>query len=100
MGLFDRFRGRDAGHEATPSSPEANDTEIESVEGERGVSAVQRPPSLQSRLSNFLALGLMGTLGVGLLGWYYAHTLGTRSTAHSEQQSVLQKKANADTEFR
>jgi type IV secretion system protein VirB10 len=100
MSLFDRFRGRDAGGEAPPSSPVVNDTDIESVDGERGVSAVQRPPSLQSRLSNFLALGLMGTLGVGLLGWYYAHTLGTRSTARMAAQSSAQERAKGDINLR
>jgi hypothetical protein len=75
MSIFDRPR-RGEGDQPAPSSSQANDADIESVEGERGVSAVQQPPSLQSRLSNILALGLMGTLGVGFLGWYYAKTLG------------------------
>jgi type IV secretion system protein VirB10 len=99
MSVFDRFR-RGEGDQPTPSSPHTNDADIESVEGERGVSAVQRPPSLQSRLSNILALGLMGTLGVGLLGWYYAHNLGTRSNAHLAARSAVKEKAKGDINLR
>lgn len=96
MSVFDRFRR--SGDQPTPS-PEA-DGDVEAVQGERGLSAVQRPPSLQSRLSNFLALGLMGTLGIGLLGWYYAHTLGGRSTARRAAQSSAQEKAKGDINLR
>jgi type IV secretion system protein VirB10 len=97
MSLFDRFR-RGAGGE-TPSSQSA-DGDVEPVEGERGVSAVQRPPSLQSRLSNFLALSLMGTLGVGLLGWYYAHNLAAHSTARENAQSSAKEKAKGEINLR
>jgi type IV secretion system protein VirB10 len=97
MSLFDRFR-RGAGRDA-PSSHEA-EGDVQPVEGERGVSAVQRPPSLQSRLSNFLAMGLMGTLGLGLLGWYYAHNLGARSTARQAAQSSAKERAKGDVNLR
>jgi hypothetical protein len=99
MSVFDRFR-RGEGDQPTPSSPQGNEAAIEPVEGERGVSAVQRAPSLQSRLSNMLALGLMGTLGVGLLGWYYAHNLGTRSNAHLAALSAVKEKAKGDINLR
>jgi len=97
MSLFDRVRRRRVDDQSMP--PET-DGDVEPVEGERGVSAVQRPPSLQSRLSNFLALGLMGTLGVGLLGWYYAHNLGTRSNARMAAQSTAKEKAKGDVNLR
>ena len=93
MSLFDRFwRGN-------PSSHPTED-DVEPVEGERGVSAVQRPPSLQSRLSNFLALSLMGTLGVGLVGWYYAHNLGAHTTARQAAQSSAEEKAKGEINLR
>jgi type IV secretion system protein VirB10 len=93
VSLFDRFgRGNPSSH------PIEHD--VEPVEGERGVSAVQRPPSLQSRLSNFLALSLMGTLGVGLLGWYYAHNLGAHSTARQAAQSSAREKAKGEINLR
>jgi type IV secretion system protein VirB10 len=97
MSMFDQFR---RGEGDPPTPPQANEADVESVEGERGVSAVQRPPSLQSRLSNMLALGLMGTLGVGFLGWYYAHNLGTRSNAHLAAQSAVKEKAKGDINLR
>ena len=97
MSFFDRFR-RDTGGE-TPSSRRA-EGDVESVEGERGVSSVQRPPSLQSRLTNFLALSLMGTLGAGLLGWYYAHHLGAHSTARQAAQASAKDKAKGDVNLR
>jgi type IV secretion system protein VirB10 len=97
VSLLDRFRrGAD---DPSPSS-QTVDGEVEPVAGERGVSAVQRPPSLQSRLSNFLALTLMGTLGVGLLGWYYAHNLGAHSSARQAAQSSTKEKAKGDINFR
>jgi type IV secretion system protein VirB10 len=99
VSFFDRSR-RGEGDQPTPSSQQGNEADIEPVEGERGVSAVQRPPSLQSRLSNFLALGLMGTLGVGFLGWYYAKTLGTRSNAHLAALSAVKEKAKGDINLR
>lgn len=43
------------------------------VAGERGTASVNRVRSLQSRLSNVLAAGLMCALGIGALTWYYAH---------------------------
>ena len=56
--------------------PPIDDSELPSIEGERATSAVQRPPSLQTRLSNLLAFGLMATIGLGLLVWYYANVVG------------------------
>jgi type IV secretion system protein VirB10 len=99
MSIFDRFRHGE-GDQPGSSPAHSNEADIESVQGERGVSAVQRPPSLQSRLSNFLALGLMGTLGVGLLSWYYAKTLGTRSNAHLTALSAVKEKAKGDINLR
>jgi type IV secretion system protein VirB10 len=93
VSLLDRFRRGD------PSSHPTED-DVEPVEGERGVSGVQRPPSLQSRLSNLLALSLMGTLGVGLLGWYYTHNLGAHSTARHAAQTSAQEKAKGEINLR
>ena len=97
MSLFDRFRRQP--DDESMRSPEA-EGDVEPVEGERGVSAVQRPPSLQSRLSNLLALGLMGSLGVGLLGWYYVHSFGTRSNARMAAESSAKEKAKGDVNLR
>ena len=50
-------------------------TEPGRVEGERGANSVTRVLSMQSRISNVLALALMCLLGVGSLAWYYTHAL-------------------------
>ncbi len=88
MKWLDRFRRKEVGE------PEAT------VAGERGESVVQRPASLQSRLSNYLALGLMGALGLGLLGWYYAHSLDDRRSARVAAQSSAQEKAKGEVPIR
>ena len=68
--------------------------EGEKIEGERGIASVNAARSLQSRVSNVLAIALMSTLGVGLLGWYYAHTFTHQgqakrtAEAHSRAQAA------------
>ncbi len=42
------------------------------VEGERGIPSVNRTQTVQSRINNWLALGLMLFLGGGFLIWYYS----------------------------
>lgn len=100
MSLLGRFRRREVGDHSASSSPEAHDADVEAIEGERGVSAVQKPPSLQSRLSNVLALGLMGALGLGLLTWYYAHSWDRRQHARAAAQSTAKEKAKGDVSLR
>jgi hypothetical protein len=56
------------------------------VRGERDSTAVNRMPSIQSRVSSFLAIGLMCLLGLGMLTWYYANAMTRQSRA---QQSAL-----------
>ncbi|MGH8238385.1 MAG: type IV secretion system protein VirB10 [Steroidobacteraceae bacterium] len=107
MSLFTRFRRRRSrGMKDSASADEAvlvedvTSSAEERVAGERGQSAVQRPPSLQSRVSNFLAVGLMGTLAVGLLGWYSMHSLGSRTSARAAAQASAQEKAKGEMTLR
>lgn len=86
-------RGQDA--ETLEPPPSAVDGEQTSVEGERATSAVRRPPSLQTRLSNLLAFGLMATIGLGLLGWYYA-SVGSGRVRSAPTASVAE---NASAEI-
>jgi type IV secretion system protein VirB10 len=91
MTVFGRWWRRHEPDAAEPPPLSGDDGELASVEGERGTSAVQRPPSLQTRLSNLLAFGLMGTIGLGLLGWYYANVVGGRArgvSVSSAQESA------------
>jgi type IV secretion system protein VirB10 len=94
LGLF-----RSSAEVSTPSQsaqviPETEASER--VEGERGESAVQRPPSLQSRVSNYLAIGLMSALAIGLLGWYFVTTVGSRMQARAAAQTTTKDKAKGE----
>lgn len=64
------------------------------------MSAVQRPPSLQARLSNLLALALMASLALGLLGWYYVNSIERRASARTAAQSSAQEKAKGEMALR
>ena len=65
----------------------------ETVTGERGIASVNAARSLQSRVSNLLAMGLMSTLGLGLLGWYYVHTFARQTEAKRAAQSASRNQA-------
>ncbi|MGH8327299.1 MAG: type IV secretion system protein VirB10, partial [Steroidobacteraceae bacterium] len=72
------------------SAPEV--PERHSVLGERTIALVHRARSLESRLSNWVALGMMGALGCALLAWYYT------AAAHGPAQSMARAKALAANE--
>jgi type IV secretion system protein VirB10 len=106
MSLLDRFRRRRVDDQqpktnAADAGAEPNSVQIDGgVAGERGVSAVQRPPSLQSRVSNVLAAGLMGVLAVGFLGWYYVNSIGSRAHARVAAESSAKEKAKGEMALR
>ena len=64
------------------------------VEGERGRACVYRARSIQSRLSAVLAAGLMLSVGLGMLAWYYGNAVArgerTRETARRSAASRAQ----------
>jgi type IV secretion system protein VirB10 len=62
-------------------APPTGEGEAGGVAGERGTASVNRVRSLQSRLSNVLAAGLMCALGMGALTWYYAHVFARNAHA-------------------
>ena len=94
MSLLDRFR-------QPPAEPPPESTAAETgIEGERAASAVQRPPSLQSRLSNLLAFGLMAAIGLGLLGWYYGKVMTSRTAARTAAESSAKSKAEGEINLR
>jgi type IV secretion system protein VirB10 len=66
------------------------------VRGERDGSTVAHVPSVQSRVSNVLAIGLMSVLGLGMLTWYYANTMTRQSRARQSSQSMSMKRAQGD----
>jgi type IV secretion system protein VirB10 len=66
------------------------------VRGERDGSTLRQPPSVQSRISNILAIGLMSVLGLGMLTWYYANAITRQSRARQSVQATSAKRAQAD----
>lgn len=71
-------------------------TESANVPGERGIASVNQHRSLQSRISNLMAMGLMGVLGLGLLGWYYSQTYAHQQEAKDQAQTATRTKAQGD----
>jgi type IV secretion system protein VirB10 len=66
------------------------------IAGDRGPSTLSAARSLQSRISNMLAIGLISVLGVGLLGWYYARTFSRPGTQKHAAQVASQSQADGD----
>lgn len=93
-------KGADSGSVEVTSAPDPlGDTATDStdtpdgIRGERGPASVHRARSLQSRVSNLLAAGLMTTLGVGALGWYYAHVFAQQRQAAVVSRQAVHAKA-------
>jgi type IV secretion system protein VirB10 len=76
-----------------PEAANAPAQTSESIAGERGIASVNQARSLQSRVSNLLAIGLMSTLGLGLLGWYYIHTFAHRTEVKRAAQAASRSQA-------
>ena len=72
------------------------DSSVNGVRGERDATAVNRPPSIQSRISNLLAIGLMSLLGLGMLIWYYANTITRQSRVRQHAQAASINRAQGD----
>ncbi len=66
------------------------------VRGERDGSTLSQPPSVQSRISNVLAISLMSVLGLGMLAWYYANAMTRQSRARQSVQAASAKRAQGD----
>jgi type IV secretion system protein VirB10 len=75
------------------AAPEEPRSGIDPVVGERSIASVNEARSLQSRVSNVLAVGLMSTLGIGLLGWYYVHTFAHQREVKQQAQAASRHQA-------
>lgn len=72
------------------------DPEQSEVRGERAEASVNRRSSMQSRISNLLAIGLMSILGLGMLTWYYAHAMTRQSRARQSAQTLSTNRAQGE----
>jgi type IV secretion system protein VirB10 len=76
------------------TEPEPRESPVaDPVVGERSIASVNEARSLQSRISNLLAMGLMSTLGLGFLGWYYAHTWAHHTEVRRAAQAASRNQA-------
>ena len=66
------------------------------VRGERESPVIVRERAVSSRVSSILAVGLMSSLGLGLLIWYYANTLMRQSNARQTAQELSRHHAQGD----
>src|SRR5882757_506742 len=74
-----------------------NEQEADStVRGERDGSTLRQPTSVQSRVSNVLAISLMSVLGLGMLTWYYANAMTRQARARQSVQAASAKRAQGD----
>lgn len=93
---------RGAGEEAVSAAEELLEPNtggpggIHAVAGERAIPSVHRARSLQSRLSNMLAIALMLALGLGLLAWYYSRVLTRPTRAREGAQVLARQRAQGD----
>lgn len=78
------------------NAPEGAPSEPDTVIGERSIASVNTARSLQSRVSNILAMGLMTTLGVGFLGWYYVHTFAHQGEVKRAAQAASRNQAQGE----
>jgi type IV secretion system protein VirB10 len=95
------FRRRpSSGNTGSPSDGAAADEGAEglsdSVAGERGISSLNRAPSLQTRVSNVLAVGLMAALAVTFLVWYYGHAMAGRANSKNAARSAPKNRAQGE----
>jgi type IV secretion system protein VirB10 len=66
------------------------------MEGDRGIASVNQRPPLQSRVANLFAVALMATLGLGFLGWYYAHTWQRPADMRAAARQSVRTKAQGE----
>ena len=71
------------------------ESEVSSVRGERDSTTLAHAPSVQSRISNLLAIGLMSVLGLGMLTWYYANAMTRQSHVRETAQASSARRAGS-----
>lgn len=70
--------------------------DFDNVVGERGIPALDRTRSLQSRMTSALAIGLMSALALGFLAWYYTQTFAKRAEAQEKAKTSTRTKAQGE----
>jgi type IV secretion system protein VirB10 len=81
---------------ATSGEGADDEKHLSTVAGERGVASISGTRSLQARLSNVLAVGLMSVLALGFLAWYYTQTFARQSRAQAASESKSKQQAKGE----
>ena len=107
MSFWDRFRASRAADamrraESAESSQAVSRPEVErknqtdTVAGERGIASIHRTRSLQSRVSNLLAAGLMSVLAMGFLAWYYTQMFARQSRTEGVEAAKSRRQTQGE----
>jgi type IV secretion system protein VirB10 len=91
-----RFVHKDSAHKTADAHDVSSPETEKKIVGDRGIASVNRARSAQSRISNLLATGLVSTLGLGLLTWYYVQTFSRRAQAQHTAQTASTAKAQGE----
>jgi type IV secretion system protein VirB10 len=81
---------------ALDASNNAQEQRLHENEAQRGRAAVSSSTSLQGRLQGTAGLLLLGSLGAGLLGWYYASAFHRVDAARTAVSQATAARADAD----
>lgn len=66
------------------------------IAGERGIPSVNRIRSMQSRVTNALAVGFLSLMTLGLLAWYYTHSWQKTHGAQNQARAASQQRAQSE----
>lgn len=86
----------DSADSAIPGEGADDEKRLSTVADERGVASISGTRSLQARLSNVLAMGLMSVLALGFLAWYYTQTFARQSRAETASESRTKQQAKGE----
>ena len=82
---------------STPDDPDPQREMPDSIPGEREVPSLMRVRSMQSRVTTFLAVGLLSVIALGLLGWYYSKAFTRTSRDQTQAQGTAQQRAKGES---
>lgn len=66
------------------------------VVGERGIPSVNRLRSMQSRVTNVLAVGFLSLMTLGFLAWYYVHSWQKTNEERDQALAATQQRAQGE----
>lgn len=66
------------------------------IVGERGIPSVNRLRSMQSRVTNVLAVGFLSLMTLGFLAWYYVHSWQNTNAERDQALAATQQRAQGE----